>query len=267
MKGKRRLYKSFYNAPHILSAFAVALLLLLVQSCQVLETAQDIEVIDGDTFRYSGKTVRVIGIDAPETYSGSSKPVGEYGQDAKQYLYWFVANHEITIEVKGVDNYGRTLAYVFGKDRNGKTYFYEASVTELGYARPLFYSDNYVADYGKLIISAYRRAFEQRRGIYSKFENAPILTNESANWVNYVGKIVFLEMNVTNVFKYTGVWYILSDFAVVKLRDEEYRYIFENFNLYNLRGRKVRFYGELWNDEGKPTILIRAPWEIVVVGN
>ena len=267
MKGKKRLCKNFCNAPHILFTLAVTLLLLLVQSCQVLETAHDIEVIDGDTFRYLGKTVRVIGIDAPETYSGSSKPVGEYGQDAKQYLYWFVGNHEIIIEVKGMDNYGRTLAYVFGKDRNGKVYFYEASVTELGYARPLFYSDNYVADYGKKIISAYRQAFEQRRGVYSKFDIAPILTKGSVNWLNYVGKIVFLEMNVTNVFKYSGVWYFSSDFAVAKLRDEEYHYIFDNFNLYDLRGRRVRFYGELWNDEGKPTILIRAPWEIVVVGN
>lgn len=262
---ERGLIRTLRSKGWFALAFIASLTLLVVFSCQVLESAHDIEVIDGDTFRYSGKTVRVIGIDAPETYSGGTKPVGEYGQDAKHYLYWFVANHEIIIEPRGVDSYGRTLAYVFGKDKDGKTYLYEASVTELGFARPLFYSDNYVPDYGKKIVSAYRRAFEQRKGIYSKFETAPILTKESANWMTYVGKIVFLEMDVINVYKYSGTWYITSNFAVVKLRDEEYRYIFENFNLYGLRGRKVRFYGELWNEDGKPTMLLRAPWEIVVI--
>ncbi|WP_049751016.1 hypothetical protein [Fervidobacterium nodosum] len=71
-------------------------------------------------------------------------------------------------------------------------------------------------------------------------------------------------MNVENVYKYSGIWHITSTFATVKIRDEEYRYIFNNYNLYDLNNKKVKFYGELWNDEGKPTIMLRAPFEIVI---
>ncbi|MFN3692088.1 MAG: thermonuclease family protein [Fervidobacterium sp.] len=168
------------------------------------------------------------------------------------------------MEPKGKDNYGRTLAYVFGKDNQGNKILYEASVTELGYARPLFYSENYVTNYGEQIINAYRRAYESKKGIFSKWETAPKITKTSA-WSNYVGKIIWLEMDVSNVYKSSSVWYIVSDFAVVKIRDEEYSRIFGGYNLYSLTGKRVKFYGELWNDGGKPTIMLRAPWEIVLL--
>ncbi|MFN6991309.1 MAG: thermonuclease family protein, partial [Fervidobacterium sp.] len=139
------------------AAFNTSLLLVFLllisfslHSCQTPEVViKDIEVVDGDTLRIQGTTVRIIGIDTPETYSGSSKPVGEFGTDAKNFLYDFVSRFEIVIEPKGKDDYGRTLAYVFGKDNQGNKILYEASVTELGYARPLFYSENYVLGYGQ----------------------------------------------------------------------------------------------------------------------
>lgn len=258
-----------YNKDYLKNLLLVSLIVLtslsLFYSCQSAEQiSKDIEVIDGDTLKFNGKTVRIIGIDAPETYSGGSKPVGEFGQDAKNYLYWFAANHTISIEPKGTDSYGRVLAYVFGTDSTGKKHLYEASLTELGYARPLLYRENYVASYTQGIIDAYKRAYENKRGIYSKLDNAPVITNKS-NWTSYVGKIVYLEMQVSNVYKYSGTWYIVSDFAVIKIREDEYTYIFSNYNLYSLKNRVVRFYGELWNDEGKPTIMLRAPWEINVL--
>lgn len=254
-----------YKLQAYLALVSLIFLIVLLNSCQpVQEVVSYIQVVDGDTLKANGNTVRIIGIDTPETYSGSSKPVGEFGQDAKNYLGWFISNLKISLEFKGQDDYGRKLAYVFGTDGSNNKYLYEASVTELGYARPLFYSDNYVSEYAQMIINAYKSAYDKKLGIFSKWESAPVITSSTTNWSNYVGRIVWLDMNVENVYKYSGIWHITSTFATVKIRDEEYRYIFNNYNLYDLNNKKVKFYGELWNDEGKPTIMLRAPFEIVI---
>ncbi|MGC8821090.1 MAG: thermonuclease family protein [Fervidobacterium sp.] len=254
------------KSPYLRLLILLMVLFIILYSCQsVQQIAGYIEVTDGDTLKINGIHVRIIGIDTPETYAGSSKPVGEYGQEAKSFLKWFVENLTISYEVKGQDNYGRKLAYVFGNDSAGHKYLYEASVTELGYARPLIYTDVYVKAYSDQIINAYVRAYEKRQGIFSKWNSAPTINSSTSNWTNYVGKIVWLEMFVKEVKKSPGIWEINSNFAKVKIRDEEYNYLFKNYNLFNLKDKTVRFYGELWNDNGQPTIMLRAPFEIVPV--
>lgn len=246
----------------------ILIVLLLTFSCQnPNQILQQIEVVDGDTFKANSVTFRIIGIDTPETYSGSSKPIGEFGQDAKNYFKWFASNFNIIIEQKGQDNYGRKLVYVFGSDSQGKKYLYEASVTELGYARPLFYEDNYVKEYAEQIIKAYKKAYDEKLGIFSKLDTAPVINPEKEPWISYVGKIVYLEIFVKNIYKSGFTWYISSDSAIVKIREEEFKYLFRNFDLYSLKNKTVRFYGELWNDSGKATILLRAPYEIFVTSN
>lgn len=257
-----------YNLLVRVSLLLLISLFFLLASCSTQETLTDVEVIDGDTLRVHGVSYRIIGIDAPETREGD-KPIGEYGVDAKNYLYWFASNFELSYVSKGKDDYGRVLVYLFGKDRQmEKIYLYEASVTEQGYARPLIYDSTYVADYTKQIVDAYKKAYENRQGIFSKFDTAPVLDKSKASQLSaYKGKIVWLEMDVTDVKFSYNTYYIYSDFALVKIRNEEYKYIFSNYNLYGLKGRKVRFYGELWYDknEGKYMIMLRAPFEIKIV--
>ncbi|ABR30477.1 hypothetical protein Tmel_0613 [Thermosipho melanesiensis BI429] len=57
---------------------------LLLTSCVNLEIVTT--VIDGDTFYTANEEkVRIVGIDTPEIHSGS-KPIGEFGEEAK--IFW-----------------------------------------------------------------------------------------------------------------------------------------------------------------------------------
>lgn len=71
-------------------------------------------IIDGDTFKASsgGKsvTVRIACIDAPEM---SEKP---FGQISKDELTGLLNQKVVTLEIKGKDRFGRTVAEVFRRD-------------------------------------------------------------------------------------------------------------------------------------------------------
>jgi len=237
---------------------------------QSLEAVKVSSITDGDTFKiYNGDStikLRIIGIDTPETHAGT-KPIGEYGDDATDYLKDFVSRYAIYIKRMGYDNYGRILAYVFGKTYDGRYIFYESSILKEGLARPLiyFYDDEIYEILTPRIVEAYDYAFENKKGIFSKWYTAPVLNN-SNNFQNYIGKIVFLNGTVQSVGHDNSEYYINSSWFTIKIRDPEYYYFFKNYNLYNLKRKTVKFYGELWEDEdsGKPMILLRSPNEIVV---
>ncbi len=71
------------------------------------ESVKLIRVIDGDTFEYNGKIIRLLCVDTPEK--------GEKGyEEAKTFLDSLLANREnISIKEYGFDIYNRTLAYVY----------------------------------------------------------------------------------------------------------------------------------------------------------
>lgn len=79
-----------------------------------------VRVVDGDTIvvNYQGaqKTVRMIGIDSPET-KHPTKPVGFYGPESSQNLTTMLRGATITLEFDSTqareDQYGRLLAYVW----------------------------------------------------------------------------------------------------------------------------------------------------------
>jgi len=97
-----------------------------------------ISVVDGDTFQVNmnGKieTVRVLGIDTPETVD-PKQPVGCYGKQASQYadhlLYQKLVRLETDTSQDDRDVYGRLLRYVWLEDG---TFFNEKMLRE-GYAR------------------------------------------------------------------------------------------------------------------------------------
>lgn len=102
-------------------------------------------VVDGDTIeiQLSGKreTVRLIGIDTPETVH-PSKPVECFGPEASAYLKSLLPEGtEINVvrDVEARDYYGRLLLYVYRIDDN---MFVNRHLVETGHATPLPFAPN-----------------------------------------------------------------------------------------------------------------------------
>ncbi len=91
-----------------------------------------IRVLDGDTIVLdNGETVRLIGVDAPETHHPEI-PVQRFGEEATEFLRRFAEGFECTLEYEPSnirDQYGRLLAYVFVGDRLAN-----AEIIRRGYA-------------------------------------------------------------------------------------------------------------------------------------
>jgi micrococcal nuclease len=82
-----------------------------------------VHVIDGDTVRLDGgETVRLIGVDAPETaQSPRAQRLGQddpYAHEATQSLRHLIHGQQVRLVHDGRlhDRYGRTLAYVYLED-------------------------------------------------------------------------------------------------------------------------------------------------------
>lgn len=95
------------------------------------------KVVDGDTFwadngTPEGVKIRLIGIDAPESRKTFKKEVGFYGKESKDYLCKMIdhQNVKLVFDVDSLDQYGRTLAYVYLP--NG--IFINADLVKNGYA-------------------------------------------------------------------------------------------------------------------------------------
>jgi len=79
-------------------------------------------VIDGDTFRYrkedwSLQSVRLLGVDAPESNTARYRSTECFWKEAKNYLTNLIKNQYVTLEFdsnsSSSDAYGRMLAYVY----------------------------------------------------------------------------------------------------------------------------------------------------------
>ena len=77
-----------------------------------------IVAIDGDTIYVGEEKVRIIGMDAPETYQARCESERLRGHRATEHLRYLLDAGHIAIRRQGRDRYGRTLArvYVDGHD-------------------------------------------------------------------------------------------------------------------------------------------------------
>jgi len=98
-------------------------LLLLIGSAVVLSSAVSasppVTVVDGDTIWVGEEKVRIVGLDAPETYQARCDEERALGQRATGYLRVLVQRGRVTIKRQDrPDRYGRTLArvYIDGRD-------------------------------------------------------------------------------------------------------------------------------------------------------
>jgi endonuclease YncB( thermonuclease family) len=123
-----------------------------------------IAVIDGDTMRVGGETVRLFGIDAPEIDQACRRPGGEVwrcGDWARDEVRRVYEGRRAVCDAIGTDRYGRTLATcrVEGRDMG-------AMLVANGLARAyLRYSDLYLETEKEAVVAG--------RGIFGSDMLAP----------------------------------------------------------------------------------------------
>lgn len=99
--------------------FLTIALAISVSSAQSLPSNGVVaRVIDGDTFTLTtGETVRLAGIDAPETHH-PNKPVEWFGPESKAHLEYLVSGRTLRLEydAQTIDKYERILAFAYVDD-------------------------------------------------------------------------------------------------------------------------------------------------------
>ena len=128
------------------------------------------KVIDGDTVvDDKGRHIRLLGIDTPETEKPwKNLPAEPFSHEATDFTKSLILGKEVLLQydVSEKDRYGRTLAYIFVKDKNGKKIFVQEELVKKGYAyvytiRPnLFYKDR--------LEKAQWNAYKKKLGIWSE---------------------------------------------------------------------------------------------------
>ena len=124
-------------------------------------------VVDGDTIKieYNEKqfSVRLIGVDTPESVHSDSKKNIEEGEIASDYTKKRLENKEVKLEfdVQPRDKYNRLLAYVY---IDGK--MYNKELLEKGYARLATFPPNvkYVDEFTKI----QKKAMDNNKGFWEK---------------------------------------------------------------------------------------------------
>lgn len=78
---------------------------------------EPIVAIDGDTIRQGDQTIRIMGLDTPETYAPKCESERQLGYRAAGRLQHLLNARKVTIYREGFDKYGRIVARVFvGQD-------------------------------------------------------------------------------------------------------------------------------------------------------
>jgi micrococcal nuclease len=125
------------------------------------------KVVDGDTIEVSGKAVRLIGIDTPETVH-PSKPVECFGKEASQVTKNLLEGKWIKMEkdVSETDKYERLLRYIFLPLDNGNLLFINDYLVREGFALVLTYPPD--VKYDQRLRKAEKEARENSRGLWGR---------------------------------------------------------------------------------------------------
>jgi endonuclease YncB( thermonuclease family) len=92
----------------VIAALAVATSPLATSA----KAGANINIIDGDTIRMDGITIRIMELDTPETFKSRCENELVLGLAAKEHLRSLLDSGTVTYEATGSDRYGRTLAKV-----------------------------------------------------------------------------------------------------------------------------------------------------------
>jgi micrococcal nuclease len=99
-----------------------------------------VRVYDGDTIKAIGHdieiTVRLVGIDAPETSKNKHEPGQAFSQSATKYLANLVLNNIVDVKGYGTDRYHRILGVVFADGHNVNIEMIKAGLAEVYRGKP-----------------------------------------------------------------------------------------------------------------------------------
>ncbi|MBI2040433.1 thermonuclease family protein [Candidatus Microgenomates bacterium] len=126
------------------------------------------EVVDGDTVKLeTGQTVRLIGIDTPET-KDPRKPVQCFGKEASSETKNLLEGERVILQkdVSEIDSYKRLLRYVFLPLDDGQLLFINDYLVREGFARVLTYPPD--VKYNEQLREAERQAKEEKRGLWGR---------------------------------------------------------------------------------------------------
>lgn len=129
-----------------------------------------IKVSDGDTVQvvtHEGTKlkVRLAGVDCPETpkinhKTGKvNKPGQPYGEEAQAFVERMVSGKTVKVDIYGIDQYQRVLAYVFSDGRNMNLELVRAGLAEV-------YKGGEYGPFKRELIEAEREARGARRGMW-----------------------------------------------------------------------------------------------------
>jgi hypothetical protein len=114
LRGLLQRPRSLEIQGRVLGLFVLCLLLL--SSLALSSQLKASRVVDGNTIKVrdaSGeKTIRLVGIDAPEVSHKKREPGQPFSQQATQHLAGLVLNKNVDIQELGHDRYGRILGVV-----------------------------------------------------------------------------------------------------------------------------------------------------------
>jgi len=116
-------------------ASVLTLLSLLFVSSSYAGSLKVSRVTDGDTLTVrdgrAEKTIRLVGIDAPEVSHKKRKPSQPFAQAATKHIAGMVLNKNVEIKEYGQDRYGRVLAVVFLDGKNVNLEMVKAGYAEV----------------------------------------------------------------------------------------------------------------------------------------
>ena len=95
----------------------IVLFLLIIPAISFAGQYKVTRVTDGDTIKATGDgskiTIRLVGIDAPETSKKKNEPGQPFSQKSTKYLASLVLNKVVDLKSYGTGRYGRILGVVF----------------------------------------------------------------------------------------------------------------------------------------------------------
>ena len=261
------------------------------------------KVFDGDTVKLdNGETVRLIGVDAPETHH-PELPAQRFGEEAAAFLAQLVQGAEVTLEVEPDeprDAHGRTLAYVWKGDllvnaemvRKGYAYAFtlyafrrrtEFMALEQSARRAqaglwhLSLRDGRIANlvnrYEQLSLEGRQRLDEDLERLVQAYPEAPAPPPKPVPWREAeakVGERVTAEGEIVAAHN-SGKSCFLNfheDFrrhlSVVIFASDLPRFPREPEAFY--KGKRLRVTGVVQMHEGRPEILVEDPGQVEVLG-